>query len=286
VGAVAIRLGGYQPPASVHNRAARLLGDALAGRLGDAVRFELDANIVASGHNAADLLDWVGSGRIEMCYFSASYLAQAAPELEALDRPFAIERREQAYALLDGALGERASAQLARARGYKVLGYFDNGFRHFTNRLRPLRRPQDCKGLRIRTLSSEAHAQVFRRLGFEPVALDVKDLVPALEAGSVDAQDNPLTNIVNFGVHHYHRYLTLSAHFWGAAALLCHGGSYARWPGQVRSAVTAAAGEAVAAQRRMAAAEDEEALAKLEAAGCEIVRLSPEERALWKEATA
>lgn len=286
MGAVAIRLGGYQPPASVHNRAARLLGDALAGRLGDAVRFELDANITACGHDAADLLDWVGSGRIEMCYFSASYLAQAAPELAALDRPFAIERREQAYALLDGALGERASAQLARARGYRVLGYFDNGFRHITNRLRPLRRPQDCKGLRIRTLSSEAHARVFRRLGFEPVALDVKDLVPALKAGSVDAQDNPLTNIVNFGVHHYHRYLTLSAHFWGAAALLCHGGSYARWPGQVQSAVAAAAGEAVAAQRRMAAAEDEEALAKLEAAGCEIVRLSPEERALWKEATA
>ncbi|HUG76997.1 MAG TPA: TRAP transporter substrate-binding protein [Burkholderiales bacterium] len=283
--AVHIRAGGYQPPASVHNRAARLLGDALAARLGEAVRFELEDNIVASGHNAADLLEWVGSGRIEMCYFSTSYLANEAPQLAALDSPFVFERREQAYALLDGALGEEASAQLARTRGYKVLGYFDNGFRHITNRLRPLRRPQDCKGLRIRTLASEAHARVFRRLGFEPVALDVKDLVPALRAGTVDAQDNPLTNIYNFGVHRYHRHLTLSAHFWGAAALLCHGESYARWPAEVRSAVAAAAGEAVAAQRRLAAAEDDEVLASLEAAGCDIVRLSPEERALWKEAS-
>jgi TRAP-type C4-dicarboxylate transport system substrate-binding protein len=285
VPAVRIRLGGYQPPASVHNRAARLLGEALAARLGDAVRFELDENIVASGHNAADLLDWVGSGRIEMCYFSASYLANEAPQLAALDAPFIIERREQAYALLDGALGEQASAQLARTRGYQVLGYFDNGFRHITNRLRPLRQPQDCKGLRIRTLASEAHARVFRRLGFEPVALDVKDLVPALQAGTVDAQDNPLTNTYNFGVHRYHRHLTLSAHFWGAAVLLCHGESYAHWPAEVQSAVAAAAGEAIAAQRRLAAAEDDEVLARLEAAGCDIVRLSPEERALWKEAS-
>jgi TRAP-type C4-dicarboxylate transport system substrate-binding protein len=283
VQAVHIRAGGYQPPASVHNRAARLLGDALAARLGDAVRFELEGNIVACGHNAADLLDWVGSGRIEMCYFSTSYLAKEAPQLAALDSAFFFEQREQAYALLDGALGEQASAQLARTRGYKVLGYFDNGFRHITNRLRPLRRPQDCAGLRIRTLSSEAHARVFRRLGFEPVALDVKDLVPALQAGTVDAQDNPLANTYNFGVHRYHRHLTLSAHFWGAAALLCHGASYARWPGEVQSAVRAAAGEAIAAQRRMAAEEDGEALAKLAAAGCEIVRLSAEERLLWKE---
>jgi TRAP-type C4-dicarboxylate transport system substrate-binding protein len=283
VQAVHIRAGGYQPPASVHNRAARLLGDALAARLGDAVRFELEGNIVACGHNAADLLDWVGSGRIEMCYFSTSYLAKEAPQLAALDSAFFFEQREQAYALLDGALGEQASAQLARTRGYKVLGYFDNGFRHITNRLRPLRRPQDCAGLRIRTLSSEAHARVFRRLGFEPVALDVKDLVPALQAGTVDAQDNPLANTYNFGVHRYHRHLTLSAHFWGAAALLCHGASYARWPEEVQSAVRAAAGEAIAAQRRMAAEEDGEALAKLAAAGCEIVRLSAEERLLWKE---
>lgn len=283
--ALRIRFGGYQPPASILNRAARVLGEALQRRLGDAVRFELDGNVVASGHDAADLLDWVAEGRIEMCYFSASYLEQAAPELAALDVPFVFERREDAYAQVDGELGRRAAEQLARTRGYRVLGYLDNGFRHITNRVRALHRPQDCAGLRIRTLLSEAHGRVFRRLGFEPVPLDVKDLVAAVRSGKVDAQDNPLTNTYNFGVHRYHRHLTLSAHFWGTAVLLCHGESYERWPAEARSAVDAAAARAVEAQRRMAAAEDDEALAKLEAEGCEVVRLTPEERALWKEAT-
>lgn len=281
-----IRCGGYQPPASIHNRAAGLLGERLAARLGDSVRFELDGDIVARGHKAADLLEWVRSGRIEICYFSTSYLAEAVPEIAVLDLPFVVGRRERAYAALDGALGDRLSERLAATRGYKVLAYFDNGFRHWSNRLRPIRTPADCRGLKIRTLFSATHQEAFRALGFEPVPLDVKDLVAAVRAGTVDAQDNPLTNIYNFGIHEQHRYITLSSHFWGAAALLCNGAAFAAWPGEVRDALAAAAAEAQAAQRRMAVSEDEEALARLKDAGCEIVNLSAAERTIFVQAVA
>jgi TRAP-type C4-dicarboxylate transport system substrate-binding protein len=273
-----IRCGGYQPPASIHNRAAEVLGRGLAARLGDAVRFELDGNIVARGHKAADLLEWVRTGNVELCYFSTSYLADAAPDITVLDLPFVVARREQACAALDGPLGKRFSEQLAEAAGYMVLGYFDNGFRHWSNAVRPIRVPADCKGVRIRTLFSEIHQDVFRTLGFQPVPLDVKDLLPAVRDGRVDAQDNPLTNICNFSIHEHHRHITLSSHFWGAAVLLCNGTAFARWPQEVRDAVLAASGEATTEQRRMAAAEDQEALARLTASGCEIVRLSAAER--------
>ncbi len=283
---ILIRCGGYQPPASIHNRAAEAFGQGLAARLGESVRFELDGNIVARGHNAADLLDWVRTGRIELCYFSTSYLAEAVPEITVLDLPFVVNRREQAYAALDGALGERLSEELATARGYRVLGYFDNGFRHWSNRVRPIRAPADCRGLRIRTLFSATHQEVFRALGFEPVPLDVKDLLAAVRAGTVDAQDNPLTNIYNFALHEQHRFITLSSHFWGAAALLCNGAAFARWPQEVRDAVVDCAAHATLQQRRMAAVEDEEALAKLKTAGCEIVRLSDTEREAFVRAVA
>lgn len=283
---ILIRCGGYQPPASIHNRAAEVLGKGLAARLGASVRFELDGNIVARGHNAADLLEWVRTGKIELCYFSTSYLAEAVPEIAVLDLPFLVDNREQAYAALDGSLGERLSERLAAARGYKVLAYFDNGFRHWSNRVRPIRAPADCRGLRIRTLFSATHQEAFRALGFEPVPLDVKDLLAAVRAGTVDAQDNPLTNIYNFAIHAQHRHITLSSHFWGAAALLCNGDTFASWPQAVRDAVIAAAAEATAAQRRMAAEEDVEALAKLTAAGCEVVRLTDAERGAFIRAVA
>jgi hypothetical protein len=85
-----MRFGGYQPPASVHNKAAQVLGQALEARQGDTVLFELGGNMIASGHQAADLLAMVESGAMTMCYFSASYLAARVPEFAVLDMPFEI----------------------------------------------------------------------------------------------------------------------------------------------------------------------------------------------------
>ena len=172
-----IRFGGYQPPTSVHNKAAEVFGKALAARLGDALTFHLEGNIIASGHQAVDLLRLVESGDLTMCYFSASYLAERIPAFALLDLPFTLHDRATAYAVLDGPLGQHLAEQLAAHTGFRLLGWWDNGFRHLSNRVRPIRRPADCQGLRLRTLMSELHQEVFRRLGFEPLALDVKDLL-------------------------------------------------------------------------------------------------------------
>ena len=286
MGRIDIRFGGYQPPASVHNRAAEALGRALARRAGEAVRFHLDGDIMASGHKAADLLTLVEGGELTMCYFSTSYLAARIPEFALLDLPFVFDRRDRAHAVLDGPLGRLLADKVRANTGYRLLGLWDNGFRHLTNRVRPIRTPADCRGMRIRTLFSDLHSRVFAALGFEPVALDVKDLVAAVEAGDVDAHDNPLTNIFNFGIHRYHRHITLSGHFFGAAALLCHKASHASWPAEVRQAVAQAAAEATAAQRRFAAAQDTEVLAKLDPAENQVVRLSAAERGRFVAAVA
>ncbi len=265
---VHISLSGYQPPTSVHNKAAAVFGSALATRLGDALRFDLDGNILASGHQAADLLTMVESGVLTMCYFSASYLAARVPEFALLDLPFTINDRATAYAILDGAFGHLLADKLQAGTGFRVLSFWDNGFRHLTNAVRPIRTPADCGGIRIRTLFSDMHRKVFALLGLEPMALDVKDLIAGVRSGAVEAQENPLTNTYNFGIHLYHRYITLSGHFFGATVLLCHHASYAAWPAEVRQAVEDAASEATAAQRQLAAAEDGDMLAKLRLLWC------------------
>lgn len=139
---VAIRFSGYQPPASVHSRAASVLGAALIERLGDEVDFQLDGDIVQQGRNAADLLAMVEAGETTMCYFSTSYLADRAPEFALLDLPFVITSRDQAYAALDGPLGALLMEKLAAATGFRVLAFWDNGFRHFSNRVDPIRTPR------------------------------------------------------------------------------------------------------------------------------------------------
>jgi TRAP-type C4-dicarboxylate transport system substrate-binding protein len=281
---IEIRFGGYQPPASVHTRGAEVFGRALAARLGDDLSFHFEPNIVAAGHNAARLLELVESGEFTLCYFSTSYLAKRVPEFALLDLPFVLDDRRQAHGVLDGPLGRRLAERLGAATGFRLLGLWDNGFRHLTNRVRPIHRPADCAGLRIRTLFSQLHARAFALLGFEPVALDVKDLLAGVESGTIDAQENPLTNIFNFGIHKHHRFITLTGHFFGAAALLCHQASYQAWPDAVKSAVQEAAAEATAAQRGFAAAEDDAVLDQLDPDENQVLRLSEEERGSFIEA--
>jgi len=266
---VRVRCGGYQGAASVHTRGLW----ALAGALGDqaGITVELIPNVTEHGHKAADLLAMVERGELDLCYFSSSYLGDRVPALRALDLPFLIKDRDHAYRLLDATLGARLADAIAETTGYRLLACWDNGFRHITNRVRPIHAPRDCAGLRIRTVDSVLHQEIFRALGFEPQAIDVKDLAQAVESGTVDAQENPLTNTVNFGLQRFHRHVSLTAHFFGVALLLANREAVSSWPTPARRAIDRAVAEATAAQRRFAAAEDETCLARLTADGCAIV---------------
>jgi TRAP-type C4-dicarboxylate transport system substrate-binding protein len=99
-----------------------------------------------------------------------------------------------------------------------------------------------------------------------------------------DAQENPLTNTYNFGVHNHHRYITLSGHLFGAAAMICNEARYLGWPEDVRAAVDAAARAATAYQHRLAAAEDDEIRKKLDPAKNEIVELTAQQREAFIDA--
>ena len=282
---VHITLGGYQPPTSVHNRAAEIFGKEMTARVGDAVTFDMDGNKVESkGVQAIDLPKMVDRGDLSMCYFASSYLAEEVPEVAIFDLPFLVHSREKAYAALDGELGELLSRKFLENTGLRILAYWDNGFRHFTNRVRPLRSPVDCQGLKIRTMNSEMHQRSFELLGFEPTFVDVRDLVEAAKSGRIDAQENPLTNTYKFGTYHYHRYITLSGHFFGMVMLMVNNDSFLSWPENIQEAVIEAAAIATKAQREFAAAEDEDVLAALDPAENEIIELDDDQRAQFEGA--
>jgi len=279
-----IKFGGYQEPASIHNRAAARFGELLRERLGDRVDFELIGSIVKLGRPAGDLVPMVERGELSFCYMSTVRFSRAAPGLQLLELPFVVTDRAVAFQALDGEYGERARREVNTKTACRLLEYWDNGFRHLTNRVRPIRVPDDCRGIRIRTQTSELHGEVFRALGFEPIASDIKEFVEQIGGERFQAQDNPLTNIYNFGVHIHHRYITLSGHFWGASAIVCNAAHYERWPAEIRAAVDAAAREATAYQRRLAAAEDAEIMAKLDPAQNDVIRLTEAERGAFLRA--
>ena len=283
---IAMKFGGYQPPASIHNQAARLFGDRLVRKLGDRIAFELIGSVLDLGRPSGDLPVMVEKGELSFCYMSTVRFSESVPELQLLDLPFLVRDRGAVWRALDGELGLLFTRRLDASTPFHVLGLWDNGFRHLTNKVRPIRRPEDCRGLRIRTQPTPLHGQVFKALGFEPMAVDIKRFVQEIAGDTFDAHDNPLTNIYTFGVHRHHRYITLTSHFFGASFMLCNAGRYRSWPADVRGAVDDAAIEATALQRQLAASEDQDVLAKLDPRENEVVHLTPAEHAAFVAAVA
>ncbi len=281
-----LRFGGYQAETSILTRALRQLAAALAGAPGASWEIEVVRDVTERGFRDTDLLTMVEEGSFNICYLDSSYLTQRIPALARFDAPFAVLDRGSLFNELDGDAGAHLAAAVSERTAYRVLGYWDNGFRHISNRLRPIRHPDDCRGMRIRTLANPTYQKVLAAIGFTPRVIDVKDLVRAVEAHEVDAQENPLTNTVHFGLHRTHKHLSLTSHFHGVALLLANRAWFAALTPALQAVVLALSAEATAAQRRFAIDEDELCLARLQQDGVAIVRADDIDVAAFRAAVA
>jgi TRAP-type transport system periplasmic protein len=281
---VRIRIAGYQDEQSVHTRAVRVMMGTLLEKSSGRVNVDFERNIAERGRKVADLLDLVAGGDLDLCYFSSSYLTDRVPALGVLDIPFQFTDQRETRVRLDGSLGAILQREVAARTEYEVLAFWDNGLRHVSNGKRPIRAPDDCAGMRIRTLPSAGYHATFRALGMEPVTIDVADMVRAIANGEVDAQENPLTNIRLFGLHRYHQFVTMTGHFHGIALVLCNAKAMASWPDDVRLALRAAVSESTAAQWKFASEDELASRRALEAQGVRIIDLDGAGRGAFKQA--
>lgn len=281
---IQIRMGGYGPPTTTHSRALKTIGERLTAQFGDAVDVKYVWNVMDLGYRGEDVLWMVEHGILTLAYQSTSYLTSRVPELGLVDLPFLFADLEHARSAFDGRLGAYLSDRIEARIGYRMLGYLENGYRHISNRLRPVRKPADLAGMRIRMLPSEVHCRTFELLGAVPVPCDLKVALEAIAAGTVDAQENPLANTVTYGVHKLHRYHTLSGHFYLTRGLYANRAAVDGWPAELREAVRAATREAIVRQRALAVEEENIARRAIDQAGCEIVELAGAERAAFVQA--
>jgi tripartite ATP-independent transporter DctP family solute receptor len=274
---IPIRMGGYGPPTTGFSRALRRIGDQLAAEFGHRVDIKYIWNIMDLGYQAQDILWLVEDGLLTLGYQSSSYLTARIPELGLLDLPFLFESTETARAAIDGDLGQLLARRIEEQTNFRILGFFENGFRHISNRIRPVGLPADLAGLRIRVLPSRIQARTFELLGAVPLRLDLTEAIAAITTGSIDAQENPLSNTVAYGVHKFHRFHTLSNHFYISRPIFAHRAAFDGWPDDLRAALEGAAKDAITFQRELHVQEEEEARVVIEAAGGEIVELDTDQ---------
>ena len=281
---IAIRMGGYGPPTTSFSRSLKLIGDTLSAAFGDRIDVKYVWNIMDLGYRAEEILWLVEDGVLTLGYQSSSYLTDRVGELGFVDLPFLLQTRDQARAAMDGALGAYLAAKIEQRANYRILGWFENGFRHISNRLRRVRVPADLKGMRIRVLPSEVQARTFELLGAIPVRCDLTEAIAGIKAGTLDAQENPFANTLTYGVHKFHRFHTVTNHFYISRPIFLHRPSFEAWPVDLQSAMREAVTRAVAWQRELAVAEDREARAAIAAAGCEIIELTADQHAQFRAA--
>ena len=272
-----IRMGGYGPPTTGFSRALKFIGDRLQGEFGDDVAIDYVFNIMDHGHKAEDILTLVENGEMTLGYQSSSYLTDRVPELGFVDLPFLFASNAQARAAMDGELGAYLARKTEERIGYRILGWFENGFRHISNRLRPVHLPADLAGMRIRVLPSEIQKRTFELLGAVALRMDLTEAIAMIKEGTLDAQENPLANTVTYGVHKFHKFHTLTYHFYISRPIFLHRASFDAWPDELKRAMQQAVIEAVAFQRRLAVEEHEASRKIIEDAGCEIVELTAKE---------
>lgn len=279
-------IGGYGPENSAHGRGLATFRDIVEMETDRVVSVEVTWNIMEHHRPMTDLLDLVESGEMFLCYLSSSYLGGRIPALNVLEVPFLFTDLDHAHRALDGPLGERLAGEVRSATAFDVIGFWDNGFRHLTNRIRPVHTPADCAGMKVRVQPNAIHEELIRSWGAEPVPSELSDGIAMIRALDVDAQENPLANTIAYGVDEVHPHVTMTGHLYGARGLLVNREALESMPEDLHEVILHAGATAIDVQRGEAAAREVEYRSRMENRGIEFVDLGDGERAEFVEASA
>lgn len=246
------------------------------------ITVELYPNAQLGGDRQA--IESVQLGTHEMTCPAAAPLSGFEPKFQVFDLPFLFKSREAAYKALDGELGNKLNEMLVGS-GLKNLAYPQNGFRHVSNNRGPIEKPEDLKGLKIRTMENPVHMATFKALGANPTPISFGELYTALQQGTVDAQENPPAIVATSKFYEVQKYYSLTGHVYAAACLLINEDFFASLPEDLQKIVEEGALNFKDEQRRLLNEQDAELLAKLEEEGMEINELTPEQKEKFIEAT-
>jgi TRAP-type transport system periplasmic protein len=221
-------------------------------------------------------------GTIDLTVMNASLLAGNVKEFAVLDFPYLFSTPEEAYAVVDGPVGQKLFDKLPE-KGLVGLAYWELGFRQMNNAKRAIEKAEDLEGLKMRVIPTPIYIEFMNALGANAVPMPFTETYTALETGAIDGMTNPLLNITDMKFYEVTEYLTITNHMYNPQAVIM---SKKTWDGlsdDEKKIMQEAAKEATAYQRQVAREAAEKALDELKEEGMEVAELPPEEIAKMRE---
>lgn len=261
------KLGTPTAPDHAYAVAARKFADLVSERTGRKVTVEIyPANQLG---NERDMVEGLQLGTVDLVVSSTGPLGGFVPKILVVDLPFLFRDKEHAYKVLDGPVGKELLDAFT-PKGIRGLAFWENGFRHITNNERPIEKPEDLKGIKIRTMENKIHLATFRTFGASPTPMAWGEVYTALQQKTIDAQENPIAVIYTSKINEVQKYLALTGHLYSPAALLMSETAFGSLPADIQRVMIDAAVECAAFERDYLNATETKQLEELKAKGMEV----------------
>ncbi|NGZ07375.1 MAG: TRAP transporter substrate-binding protein [Magnetococcales bacterium] len=229
-------------------------------------------------------LEALQMGTVQML---APSLAKFGPlgvkEFEVFDLPFLFDDYAKLHTVTYGPIGQALLAKLT-PKGILGLAYWDNGFKQMSAN-KPLKNPEDLKGLKLRIQSSKVLDAQMRAFGANPQVMAFSEVYQALQTGVVDGTENPVSNFYTQKMHEVQKYLSLSDHGYLGYAVIVNKAFWEGIPADIRSQLDRAMADATLYANQIAKQENDKALEAVRQSGkTQIILLTNEQRVAWKRA--
>ncbi|MCF8211721.1 MAG: TRAP transporter substrate-binding protein [Rhodoferax sp.] len=209
-------------------------------------------------------------GTQELTFTSTGPVPNFVPDAKILDIPFLFRDKAHARAVLDGPIGQDLLTKF-ESKGFKALGWGENGVRHMTNSKRAVNTPDDLKGLKMRTMENPVHVAAYKGLGIVTTPMAFPEVFTALQQGTVDGQENPLSVIMAAKFEQVQKHLSLTGHVYSPAIFLMNNAAFDKLSAADKAAFLEAAKVAIKANRERVDADDARGVKELSSKGMSVV---------------
>jgi tripartite ATP-independent transporter DctP family solute receptor len=260
-----IKLGHVGAPGSLFAQSADLYAERANAKLGT------KAKVVVYGSSQlgsdGEMLKKLKLGTIDLA-LPSTVMTSVAPEFGVFEMPYLVQNRDHAARIAKEVV-HPILGPIAEKAGYHILGVWENGYREITNNKRPIVKPEDLAGVKLRVPGGVWRVKMFKAYGASPSPMELKEVFVALQTGVMDGQENPLTQIYSQKFQEVQKYLSLTGHVY-TPAYLTAGASWSRLPPDVQKILADTAVEVEPDVLKLAAKLDEELIGKMKASGIQV----------------
>ena len=261
-----LKLGHVGGPGSLFELSANEFARRANAQLGNKAKVVVFGSSQLGGDR--ELMQKLRLGTIEFA-IPSTVMSSDVEAFGMFEMPYLVKNREH-MKKIEAEVVWPSLAPLAEAKGYKLLAVWENGFRHITTNAKPIVKPADLAGMKLRVPQGKWRVKMFQAYGANPSPMALSEVFVALQTGVMDGQENPLTQIYSSKFQEVQKFLSMTGHVYTPAYLATGRTKFASLPADVQAALSAAAKETQAYVYEQAAKLDNDLLDKIKAAGVKV----------------